>query len=183
MDLTRLSDDELLASTPRRAEAFGEFYARHESAVLGFMLRRTGEPELAADLAAEAFAAALVSVRRFKPGPAPAAAWLYGIARHVLLSSVRRRQVEDKARRKLDMAPIALTDELLDRIERHAGNERVEQLLAQLTPEQADAVRARVIGEESYPEIAASLRCSESVIRQRVSRGLAVLRDISEEAS
>jgi RNA polymerase sigma-70 factor (ECF subfamily) len=182
MDLTRLSDDELLASTPRRPEAFGEFYARHEAAVLGFMLRRTGEPELAADLAAEAFAAALVSVRRFKPGPAPAAAWLYGIARHVLLNSVRRRQVEDKARRKLDMAPIELTDELLDRIERHAGNQRVEQLLARLTPEQADAVRARVLADESYPEIAASLRCSESVIRQRVSRGLAVLRQYTEES-
>jgi RNA polymerase sigma factor (sigma-70 family) len=147
MDLTRLSDEELLAATPRRPEAFGEFYARHESAVLGFMLRRTGEPELAADLAAEAFAAALVSVRRFKPGPAPAAAWLYGIARHVLLSSLRRSQVEDKARRKLDMAPIALTDELLDRIERHAA-----------------------------------MRCSESVIRQRVSRGLAVLRQVNEES-
>lgn len=27
MNLTRLADDELLASTPRRPEAFGEFYA------------------------------------------------------------------------------------------------------------------------------------------------------------
>ena len=44
MDLIRLSDDELLASTPRRREAFGEFYARHEAAVLGFMLRRTAWP-------------------------------------------------------------------------------------------------------------------------------------------
>jgi RNA polymerase sigma factor (sigma-70 family) len=182
MDLARLSDDELLASTKRRPEAFGEFYARHEAAILGFMLRRTGEPELAADLAAEAFAAALVSVRRFKPGPAPAAAWLYGIARHVLLRSAKRRRVEDRARRKLDMAPIELTDELLDRIERLAGDQRVEQLLERLTPEQAQAVRARVIAEEPYTQIAAQLRCSESVVRQRVSRGLAALRQLREEA-
>jgi RNA polymerase sigma factor (sigma-70 family) len=181
MDLTRLSDDELLACTPRRPEAFGEFYARHETAILGFMLRRTGEPELAADLAAEAFAAALVSVRRYKPGGAPAAAWLYGIARHVLLRSAQRRRVEDRARRKLDMPVIALTDELLDRIERHGGDERVERLLERLTPEQARAVRMRVIGEEPYPQIAASMRCSESVVRQRVSRGLAVLRQLTEE--
>ena len=174
------SDDELLRRTPKEPEAFGEFYARHETAVLGFMLRRTGEPELAADLTAETFAAALVSVRRYRPGPAPAAAWLYGIARHVLLRSVKRRRVEDRARRKLDMPAIALTDELLDRIERLAGDERVEQLLAKLTPDQAKAIRAHVIAEEPYPQIAAELRCSESVVRQRVSRGLAVLR---EEAS
>jgi RNA polymerase sigma-70 factor (ECF subfamily) len=170
------SDDELLGRTPKDPEAFGEFYARHETAVLGFMLRRTGEPELAADLTAETFAAALVSVRRYKPGPAPAAAWLYGIARNVLLRSVKRRRVEDRARRKLDMPAIALTDELLDRIERLAGDERVEQLLAKLTPEQAHAIRAHVIAKEPYPAIAAELRCSESVVRQRVSRGLAVLR-------
>jgi RNA polymerase sigma-70 factor (ECF subfamily) len=169
-------DDELLRRTPKEPEAFGEFYARHETAILGFMLRRTGEPELAADLTAETFAAALVSVRRYKPGPAPAAAWLYGIARNVLARSIKRRRVEDRARRKLSMPPLPLTDELLDRVERHAGDERVEQLLATLSPEQAQAIRARVIAEAPYPEIAAELRCSESVVRQRVSRGLAVLR-------
>jgi RNA polymerase sigma factor (sigma-70 family) len=183
MDLTRLSDDDLLASTPRRPEAFGEFYVRHEAAILGFMLRRTGEPELAADLAAEAFAAALVSVRRYRPGPAPAAAWLHGVARNVLLRSAKRRRVEDRMRRRLDMPALPLTDELLDRIERLGGDQRVERLLEQLTPEQAHAVRARVIAEEPYPQIAAQLRCSESVVRQRVSRGLAALRQISEEAS
>src|SRR5262245_37408314 len=176
-------DDELLRRTPKEPEAFGEFYARHETAILGFMLRRTGEPELAADLAAEAFAAALVSVRRYRPGPAPAAAWLYGIARNVLLRSVKRHRVEDRARRRLAMPPLPVTDELLERIERVSGDQRVEQLLERLSPEQAQAVRARVIGEEPYPQIAARLRCSESVVRQRVSRGLAVLRQINEEAS
>ncbi|MGH2930562.1 MAG: sigma factor-like helix-turn-helix DNA-binding protein, partial [Solirubrobacteraceae bacterium] len=38
------------------------------------------------------------------------------------------------------------------------------------------AVRARVIEEREYGEIARSLGCSEMVIRKRVSRGLARLR-------
>jgi RNA polymerase sigma-70 factor, ECF subfamily len=182
MDITRLSDDDLLAQTPARPEAFGEFYERHETAVLGFMMRRTGEPELAADLTAEVFAAALVSVRRYRPARAPAAAWLYGIARNVLLRSAKRRRVEDRARRRLAMEPLTLTDELLERIERQAGDERVDRLLAQLTPDQARAVRARVVSDRPYPEIATALRCSESAVRRRVSRGLAVLRTLSEES-
>jgi RNA polymerase sigma-70 factor (ECF subfamily) len=40
-----------------------------------------------------------------------------------------------------------------------------------------------VLEEEPYPEIAAQVRCSESVVRQRVSRGLATLRNFTEEAS
>ena len=79
------------------------------------------------------------------------------------------------------MEPIALDDELLARIERLGGDGRVESLLARLTPEQADAVRARVLDEEDYALIATRLRCSESVIRQRVHRGLATLRRIQEE--
>jgi RNA polymerase sigma-70 factor (ECF subfamily) len=59
----------------------------------------------------------------------------------------------------------------------------VEGLLARLSPEQAHAVRARVVDEAPYASIAESLRCSESVVRQRVSRGLASLRRIYEEES
>jgi RNA polymerase sigma-70 factor, ECF subfamily len=46
----------------------------------------------------------------------------------------------------------------------------------QLPADQRAAVRARIIEERGYAEIAAGLRCSESVVRQRVSRGLARMR-------
>jgi len=42
---------------------------------------------------------------------------------------------------------------------------------------QRAAVRARVVDESSYAEIADRLNCSELVVRQRVSRGLSRLRD------
>jgi RNA polymerase sigma factor (sigma-70 family) len=176
MDLARASDEDLLARTPAQPEAFGEFYARNEAPVLAFLHSRTRDPELAADLAAETFAAALVSVRRYRPGEAPPVAWLFGIARNILLRSLKRRRVEDRARRRLAMPPLPISDELLERIERIGGDERVEQMLSRLTPDQAEAIRARVIQDVPYERIAARMRCSESVVRQRVSRGLAVLR-------
>jgi RNA polymerase sigma-70 factor (ECF subfamily) len=181
MELAHLSDDELLAATPDRAEAFGIFYVRHERAVIGFFHRRTADAELAADLTAEVFAAALLSVRRYRPGAAPARAWLYGIARHVLLRSQERRRVEDRARRRLGMAPLELSDELLERVDRIASEDRAGEWLDQLSPDQAHAVRAHVIDELSYERIAAELRCSQSVVRKRVSRGLATLRELTKE--
>ena len=183
MDLSRLPDDELLALTPRRAEAFGAFYARHERAVVAWFARRTRDPELAADLTAEAFAAALLGARRYRPGEAPAAAWLYGIARHTLARSAKRRRVEDRARRRLGMPPLELTDELLERVERIGAGERAAALLERLSPDQAHAVRAHVIDEVPYERLAAELQCSASVVRKRVSRGLAVLREFTEERS
>jgi DNA-directed RNA polymerase specialized sigma24 family protein len=41
-------------------------------------------------------------------------------------------------------------------------------------------VKGRVLHERSYDELALSLRCSQSVVRQRVSRGLRSLRQTLE---
>lgn len=101
VDFSQASDSELLAAAPRRGEAFGEFYRRHEEAVLVFMLRRTRSSDVAADLAAEVFAAALHGVRRYRCDQAPPAAWLFGIARNVLAVSHRKARVSDALRVKL----------------------------------------------------------------------------------
>ena len=67
-------DEDLLARfVDGDAEAFVAFYQRHLPAVLGFFLRRTGDPELTADLTAEVFAAALLAAERYRPGERPGA--------------------------------------------------------------------------------------------------------------
>lgn len=176
----RMSDEVLLASTPLCPEAFGTFYRRHENALLVFFLRRTANAETAADLTAEVFAAALGSVRRFRPGSQPAVAWLFGIANHKLRSSCRRGRVEDRARRRLGMQPLLLTDDALERVEALADAQRsaeiLAELLASLPLDQHEAVRLRILEERDYAEIAVALRCSQAVVRQRVSRALGTLR-------
>ena len=74
------------------------------------------------------------------------------------------------------MTPVTLTDAGLARIESLAGGPALEALES-LPATQREAVRARVIHDRPYGEIAAELVCSESVIRQRVSRGMRTMRD------
>lgn len=176
-------DEQLLVMTPGSPGAFAEFYARYERLVLWYFMRRVQDPELAADLAAEVFAAALAGTRRFRLEGAPASVWLFAIAEHKLAHSRRRGRVEDRARRRLAMDPIVLMDEDLERIDRLGrSEEEITGLLAGLPAEQRAAIRARVLDERSYAEIARELVCSEAVVRKRVSRGLARLRDeLTEE--
>jgi RNA polymerase sigma factor (sigma-70 family) len=157
-------------------EVFTALYRRYERPVLAFFLRRTRQADLAADLTAETFAAALAGRTSYRPD-APLDAWLFGIAQHKLIDSLRHRRVEDAARRGIGMEPVTLDDDDLDRIVAEAGqNVDVEQILAALPADQRTAVRARILDERSYPDIAAELQCSEAVVRKRVSRGLARLR-------
>jgi RNA polymerase sigma-70 factor (ECF subfamily) len=171
------SDDQLLAAAAEDREAFAAFYRRYERALLAFCMRRTRDPELAADLTAEVFAAVLLGCHRFRPGGAPASAWLFAIARNKLADSRRRGQVDDAARRRLGMAPLVLEDENLSRIERLSEDGEILGMLEALAPEQRAAVRARVLEERDYEEIAGALRCSPAVVRKRVSRGLAAMRE------
>ena len=172
------TDERLLVAAAVDAGAFAEFYGRYERAMLAFFMRRVREPELAADLTAEVFAAALGAAARFRPGGAAAAAWLFGIAQHKLAKSRRRGIVEDKARRRLAMPPLVLADEDIERIEGLAGGgSNVIGLFERLPEGLRAAVGARVLDERSYDEIADQLQCSAAVVRQRVSRGLSRLRE------
>jgi RNA polymerase sigma factor (sigma-70 family) len=175
------SDGELLVATAGDPEAFAVFYRRHVRGVLAFFRRRVGSAEVAYDLTAETFAAALEASPRYEPRPDPARGWLYGIAWNKLHEARRRGRAEDTARRALGMAPIVLTDEGLERIEALAGDRGLE-LLSGLPGGQRDAVRARVLEGKSYDEIAVELGCSESVVRKRVSRGVQALRQKMEAA-
>ena len=169
------SDAELLLAARSCPEPFGVFYERHFASVLAYFRRRVPGPEEAFDLAAETFAAALASVPRFQPGPEPPQAWLFGIARNKLREAVRSGRVQDEARRALAMQPIQLDDKAIEIIEVTASAPTI-QLLETLAPEQREAIEARYFEERGYGEIAAELACSESVVRKRVSRGLAALR-------
>lgn len=169
------SDGELLVATSSDPEAFGVFYRRHVRGVLSFFRRRVDSGELAFDLTAETFAAALEATPRYELRTEPARGWLYGIAWNKLHECGRRGQADDAARRALAMAPIVLTDEGLERIEALTGGGTL-RLLEALPADQREAVRARVLDERPYDEIAAELRCSESVVRQRVSRGVRTIR-------
>ena len=169
------TDEELLAAVDGEPDAFAVFYGRHVRPLLGYLVRRTGNAELAADLCAETFAAALDGLHRFDPARGPAVAWLYGIARRLLSHAARRGVVEDRARRRLGMAPIELSDAALEHIEAEASEVALAALDA-LPADQREAVQARIVDERDYADIARSTRTSEAVVRKRVSRGLAGLR-------
>jgi len=176
-------DAPLVAAVARGDEvAFSRLYRCYLPLVVRWSLRETRNRELAADLSAEVFAAALTSARRYRPERGSVTAWLLGIARNKLLESRRRGRVEDSARRRLRMEPVALTDADLDRVDELASlDAEILALVERLPAAQRQALAAHVIDERPYEQIAAELCCSQSVVRQRVSRALRTLRSQMEE--
>ena len=168
------TDEQLLLQ--RDVDSFERFYNRYFERLLAFFSRRTQDAELAADLTAETFAAALAARRRYRRRGGRADSWLFAIAYHKLADAQRRGCAEDRARRRLGIERIELTDDDIARIERLGQQDSVAALVRDLPADQRQAIQAYVIEERPYGEIAVELDISEAVVRKRVSRGLAAIR-------
>jgi RNA polymerase sigma factor (sigma-70 family) len=168
------TDDALLLSGD--PEDFGRFYDRYVRSLLAYFQRRTRDPETAADLTAETFAAALAARGRFQARAVPASVWLFAIAHHKLTDFHRRGSAEDRMRRRLgiERVPVGAEDAELIRM---LGEEVAFQLVSELPPEQRDAVQAHVLEDRDYGDIARDDVTSEATVRKRVSRGLNALRE------
>jgi RNA polymerase sigma factor (sigma-70 family) len=176
------TDVQLLEAT-RDGEpaAFDNFYRRHREVILAYCARRAGPNEVAADLMAETFTAALVTVHeRARPLPDVPFAWLIAVAQRKIIDSYRSGRVEERARQRLQLERLVLDDEDIRRIEEIATQtDLAREIAARLPADQYQALQARVVDERPYTEIAAELRCSEAVVRKRVSRALRTLRTVA----
>jgi RNA polymerase sigma factor (sigma-70 family) len=153
-----------------------ELYRDHGRRLAGYLMRATRDAEVAADLTAETFAAALVARDRYRPELGAPSTWLYGIAAHKLSDWRRRGYAEDRARRRLGIERPRLSDDDLAEFSRLADEVTVVELLEDLPADQRSAVRARLVEDQDYGEMAVAAGVSEAAIRQRVSRGLSTLR-------
>jgi RNA polymerase sigma factor (sigma-70 family) len=169
------NDAELLLAARTDASAFRELYERYAARIYGYHLRRANDAHAAHDLTAETFAQAWLSRARFRDeAQGSAGPWLFGIARHVLLVSVRQRRLESSACERLGV---------LDDIDREPAPEPddgwlegLDEALDHLPDAQQQAIRLRVVEDLGYDEAAEQLATTPQAVRARVSRGLSTLR-------
>ncbi len=167
------TDAELIAAARTDAAAFRSLYDRYAARVLRYHERRTHDADAAHDLTAETFAQAWLARGRFRDEAGGSAGpWLFAIARHVLLASVRKRTLEQTAARRLgiELSGTAAEPE-------EAWLDGLDEALADLPETQREAIRLRVVDDLAYDQVAASLGTSPEAARVRVHRGLATLRN------
>jgi RNA polymerase sigma-70 factor (ECF subfamily) len=171
------SDAELLRGAGRDPEAFRDFYQRYGEEILGYFGRRTGDRDSALELAAETFSQVWMTRERFEDRhQGSAAPWLFGIARNVLLMSIRRGSVERSMAAKLGVIERLDLGGAEYAAPEAAWAEGADELLNSLPLSQREALRLRIVDELTYDEVAAALGTSRSAARVRVHRALAALR-------
>src|SRR3954468_24326007 len=171
------TDVALLRAARTDAAAFEAFYRRWAVPLHGWVRERVGDPEVANDLTAEAFAQALLGLGRFRgEHPGSGAAWLWGIARNLVRQHYRGARLDTTARRRLGIEPRAYGDGGWDEVDARAAAATLARELTaaldRLPADQRRALELRVVDELDFGAVAASLDCNEPAARMRVSRAL-----------
>ncbi len=178
MPVKEWSDTQLLHDRDDPEESFSIVYRRHAAAILRFVASRGVDIETAADIVGDTFVAVLVGRYGFR-GPDPSARlWVLGIAARKLADVHRRRAREYRRQRSLIDVAITLTAPDRDSYELVAARSESPAIaaLGDLPGDQQLAIRARIVDDRQYREIAEALGLTEQATRKRVSRGLAAIR-------
>lgn len=175
-DLTKVSDEELLARTVAQdVRAFEALYDRHAKTVYSLILRVVREPEAAEELVQESFWQVWRKAEQYNGGGA-VGAWLSRIGRNKALDHLRRV----KARPQSDGGDV----ETLERIaapeshlvETQVGRiwdrQRLHEALAAIPDEQRLCLEMAYFDGKSQREIAEEIGSPLGTIKTRVRIGL-----------
>jgi RNA polymerase sigma factor (sigma-70 family) len=178
--MAELSDAEALRQIRFDPEAVCALYDRHVGPLVTALSRRSGDRELAFEIAQETFARTLQEGHRVRLAPdASAWPWLWSVARNLLTDHQRRGAVDSRARARLGIASVPAgdaLDELVERLEAEQLAAPLQRAVTALPREQRQALAGRVGLGLSYRELAGATGVTEQVLRARVARGLRTLR-------
>ena len=167
-------------------EIFEAFYREHVEAVQGFVARRVGDRERAADLTAEIFLAAIGAAPRYRPARGAPRPWLYGIARTVVANDRRRIGREEARNRRLHAAAMLDEDDaarIEARIEAAARQRRLYEAMDRLGAAERAILELVALDELSVAEAAAAAGVRPVTARVRLHRARRKLRAELDEAT
>jgi RNA polymerase sigma factor (sigma-70 family) len=154
-----------MADRDERQRRFEAVYAAHRGPILGYVLRRTDNPDDAADVIAETF---LTAWRRLEdiPRDPQARLWLYGVARRILANHHRgeRRRSALADRLRADLAagyrPPAFDGD----------RARIAEAFRRLPAGDRELLALSAWEGLDYGQIAVVFGCSRNAVRLRLFR-------------
>jgi RNA polymerase sigma-70 factor (ECF subfamily) len=170
----------------RDAEIFEAFYRQFVEAIQGFVARRVGDRERAADLTAEIFLAAIGAAHRYRPERGSPKAWLYGIAQNVV--AIDRRRAGREQAREERLRGSALLDEgdaaeIDARIDAASVQRDLYEAMERLSEPERAVLELVAVDELSLAEAAAAAGVRPVTARVRLHRARRKLRAELEAAA
>lgn len=168
MDLDHLTDEDLMTAVQAGdSAAYQVLFRRYQRPVYGYLRRRTGDEQLAAELFQDTWLKVHRGRQTWRPGQ-PFKPWVFGIALNTMRDSAR------KAKRTVDTVELTL-DKPVQGVDTPTRL-TLERAIAELPDTLRDAFLLGVVHGLDHNEVAGRLDISPANARARISRARAHLR-------
>lgn len=152
--------------------AFGRLVAAYQTPVYNLAYRMLGNAGEAEEAAQETFFRAYTHLHSYDP-QRPFRSWLLSIASHYCIDRLRRRRITWLSLDDEIAAPDRLAGDRPDpeaAMVQREREDRIQQLLAALSPTDRAAITLRYWYDCSYEEIAEALNLTVSAVKSRLHR-------------
>lgn len=162
----------------RKRAAIAELYETHFERVARYIAIRIGNKDDGEDLASEVFVKALRSVDSFKETGAPLEAWVFKIARNIVVDYLRRKGRRPASTPLDEAAPVVDTKNPFEHIERQEEVRELRGALGRLSQAQQEVLSLRFGSEMTSEQVAAVMGKKPSAVREMQSAAIKKLRQI-----
>lgn len=168
------TDEELMLAAGRGSRnAFAQIVDRHHARILNLLTFLTGDREMASDLTQDSFLRLLRAAPRWKPR-AELRTYLVTIARNAAIDAGRAAW---RRREPLETEPVSADPGPDETAERNELARRLNRVLAELPPEEREALVLSEVGGLSYREIAEAAGVPEGTVASRKNRAVRRVRE------
>lgn len=183
--MTLAQEDELLKRIQSDPKEFGALFDLYYKPIFGYLYRRTGDYNLARDMAAETFLKAFLKIHSFIWKGISISSWLYKIATNEANQFSRRQKYQPlNLERILDYELLHQTDseteraELENELKSHQDFILVQQALKKMDLKYQEVIALRYFENKDIRELAEILDKPVGTIKSLLFRGLEKLRQI-----
>lgn len=180
-----MDESELLSRIRSDPSGFSELFRLYYKSIFGYILRRTGDFDEAADIAAETFLKAFRNINRFSYRGVSVKIWLYRIATNETNLFIRQRKKHNSIFQRIaGEEGDSLNDYLIeDRKEYEAELQKHDQFmmilheLKKLPVKYQEVIALKYFEGKGNKEITDILAIKAGTLKSLLSRGLKKLRD------
>lgn len=156
--------------------AFAEIYDRCQPAIYRYILYQVNDVAVAEDLTGEVFVRLVERIDRFTYRDHPLLAWLYTIARNLIIDYYRRAGRHPSPPEWL----VPLASDLEETVEHRLSQRRLAAAIAHLTQDQRQVIILKFVEGLDNETVARTLGKSVGAVKTLQHRALAALRRILE---
>ena len=171
--------EKAVAERRRKEATLVSLYDEYYDKLARYVFVRIGDRIEAEDIAQEVFLKALESLDSYKERGSPMQAWLFKIARNLVIDHLRK--MERRRAVPIDTVQILDTTKPEEILETRLQVEKLSEALKQLTPAQREVIHLRCLAGLTSAEVGEILGKSSGAVREMQSAAIKLLRKLVYE--